>query len=92
MVTYEPSGDRMIVEPIKEATKIGLIYTPTNEDKSTQRAIIKALSVDLEQSGMSWEVGNEVLLERFSGQHIPGGLVLVGQAEVLAKIERTADA
>lgn len=87
-MTYKPSGDRLIIVPIKEPTKVGLLYVPTNEDKLTQRAIIKAISVDILKSGMNWEVGDEVLTEKYSGQPIPGGLVILGQDEIMAKIER----
>lgn len=83
---FKPSGDRFIIEPIKESTKVGHLYVPTNEDKNTQRAYIRAISVDIESSGMDWAIGDEVLTERFCGQSIPDGMVICGREEIMAKV------
>lgn len=88
-MNYKPSGDRFIIDPIKESNKIGSIYVaPTAVDKLTQRAIIIAISEDMETNGMNWKPGDEVLTERFCGQAIPGGLIICGRDEIMAKIIR----
>lgn len=87
---FIPSGDRLIVDPIKEETRTASgLYINVKEDKQTQRAYIRAISVDLEKSGMNWQLGEEILLERFAGTALPNGEVIIGQAEIIARIDRS---
>jgi chaperonin GroES len=91
----KPLGDRVLVEPKKEAEeKIGSLYVPDTAKEKPQEGTVVAVGSGRYEDGklvpLEVKVGNKVLYGKYSGTEVKQGgkeYLIVRESDILAVVE-----
>lgn len=95
MATIKPLGDRVLVEPKKEAEeKIGSLYVPDTAKEKPQEGKVVAVGSGRYEDGklvpLEVKVGNKVLYGKYSGTEIKQNgqeYLIVRESDILAIVD-----
>jgi chaperonin GroES len=95
MATIKPLGDRVLVEPKKEAEeKIGSLYVPDTAKEKPQEGTVVSVGSGKYEDGklipLEVKVGNKVLYGKYSGTEIKQNgkeYLIIRESDILAIVD-----